>query len=455
MLDCFLHWSIAVPIPDTKASTISRAIFRHILCNHGRPRVILTDCGKELIGNAVAHLCKRWNIRKIATTGEQSQSNPVERFHRYLNTSMTALHGSFGLDWDHYVDAAVFTYRVSYCEASGHSPFYMLYGREAVKPQDILLGEGPRKEFESEEAYATHTCTALAVAYREAYEEQAARVHHNVEYKSKFMNQTDFAPGQKVHYWQAGASDKQQLEETKEQDDVDSEPTTDKDGHAFRLPKKWKYRWTGPHTVIGKSTTTAETDMGDSIIPNNYDVRHCTTGATFRANVNRLTKFHKWSESILSTSPTSVSREGFQTTGRPEIGSLFIIPFAEEQEDNAPIMLGKLLTRNEETGHLVFQWMWNNIGHMRHPMHLGWNNPKGEWSWAQPRGKGADKYTPFTNMQDSGTQEITDNQVICHSFKLKQVCRTLSYSFSQNMSRSRGISPSGAARRNERIESRE
>ena len=58
--------------------------------------------------------------------------------------------------------------------------------REAVKPQDILLGEGPRKEFESEEAYATHTCTALAVAYREAYEEQAARAHHNVEYRRKF-----------------------------------------------------------------------------------------------------------------------------------------------------------------------------------------------------------------------------------------------------------------------------
>jgi hypothetical protein len=271
---------------------------------------------------------------------------------------MTALHGSFGLDWDHYVDAAVFTYRVSYCEASGHSPFYMLYGREAVKPQDILLGEGPQKEFESEEAYATHTCTALAVAYREAYEEQAARAHHNVEYRRKFMSQTDFTPGQKVHYWQAGASDKQQLEETEhaghEPEEVDIDLTTDKDGHSFRLPKKWKYRWTGPHTVLGKSTTTAETDMRDSIIPNNYDVRHCTTGATFRANVNRLTKFHKWSESILSTSPTSVTREGFQTTGRPEVGSLLIIPFSEEQEDNAPIMVGKLLSRDDETGHLIF-----------------------------------------------------------------------------------------------------
>ena len=424
MLDCFLHWSIAVPIPNTNASTISRAIFKHILCNHGRPRVILTDRGKELIGKAVTHLCKRWNIRKIATTGEQPQSNPVERFHRYLNTSMTALHGSFGLDWDHYVDAAVFTYRVSYCEASGHSPFYMLYGREAVKPQDILLGEGPQKEFESEEAYATHTCTALAVAYREAYEEQAARAHHNVEYRRKFMSQTDFTPGQKVHYWQAGASDKQQLEETEhaghEPEEVDTDLTTDKDGHSFRLPKKWKYRWTGPHTVLGKSTTTAETDMRDSIIPNNYDVRHCTTGATFRANVNRLTKFHKWSESILSTSPTSVTREGFQTTGRPEVGSLLIIPFSEEQEDNAPIMVGKLLSRDDDTGHLVFQWLWNKKGSMRHPMHLGWNSPKGGWSWAQPRNNDDGKYTPFTNMQDEGTLEITDNQVICHSFQLKQ-----------------------------------
>jgi hypothetical protein len=40
MLDCFLHWGIAVPIPDTKASTILWTIFRHILSNHGIPRVI-------------------------------------------------------------------------------------------------------------------------------------------------------------------------------------------------------------------------------------------------------------------------------------------------------------------------------------------------------------------------------------------------------------------------------
>ena len=75
-------------------------------------------------------MCKRWGIRKIETTGYQPQSNPVERFHRYLNSAMTALHGDFGLDWDRYVDAAVFTYRVSLNDATGYSPFFLLYGRE-------------------------------------------------------------------------------------------------------------------------------------------------------------------------------------------------------------------------------------------------------------------------------------------------------------------------------------
>jgi hypothetical protein len=87
---------------------------------------------------------------KIETTGEQPQANPVERSHRYLNTSMTALHGSFGLDWDQYVDAAAFTYLVSYSEATGYSPFFLTYGHEALKPQEIFLGGGSHMEFESE-----------------------------------------------------------------------------------------------------------------------------------------------------------------------------------------------------------------------------------------------------------------------------------------------------------------
>jgi len=96
-----------------------------------------------------------------------------------------------------------------------------------------------------------------------------------------------------------------------------------------------------------------------------------------------------------------------------------IIPFSEVQADNAPIMIGKLLSRDEETNHLEFQWLWNKQGNMLHPMHLGWNKPGGGFTWQQPKTKeAAARYTAFTNIHDEGAKECTDNQVICHGFAL-------------------------------------
>ena len=124
----------------------------------------MSDRGRELIGKAVAALCKRWGVAKIHTSGYQPQSNPVERFHRFLNSAMTALHGEFGLDWDTYIDAALFTYRCSVNEATGYTPFFMCTGREAAQPSDVQLDLGPEEDFASAKEYADKLGSSLAVA---------------------------------------------------------------------------------------------------------------------------------------------------------------------------------------------------------------------------------------------------------------------------------------------------
>ena len=123
ILDCFSRWPIVVPLPDTSAPTVALALFQRLLTMHGRPTRILSDRGRQLISEAVKQLCATWDIKKIETTGYQPQSVPVERFHRYLNSALTALHGRFGVNWDAYVDAVAFTYRVSVNESTGCSPF--------------------------------------------------------------------------------------------------------------------------------------------------------------------------------------------------------------------------------------------------------------------------------------------------------------------------------------------
>ncbi|KAI9550279.1 hypothetical protein GHT06_004904 [Daphnia sinensis] len=46
-------------------------------------------------------------------------------------------------DWDDIVDFMVFAYNTSRQETTGLTPFYLLYGREAVLPVDVTLGNNP------------------------------------------------------------------------------------------------------------------------------------------------------------------------------------------------------------------------------------------------------------------------------------------------------------------------
>jgi hypothetical protein len=46
-------------------------------------------------------------------------------------------------DWDDVVDFVVFAYNTSRQESTGATSFYLLYGREAVLPIDVCLGNNP------------------------------------------------------------------------------------------------------------------------------------------------------------------------------------------------------------------------------------------------------------------------------------------------------------------------
>ena len=123
---------------------------------------------------------------------------------------MTALHGEFGLDWDTYLDAALFTYRCSVNDVTGYTPFFMCTGREAAQPAGIDLGLGPEEDFSSAREYADKLGTALAIAYKHAYTAQVASAARNITYRREKSRQVDFFTGQQVFYWQPGASAKEQ-----------------------------------------------------------------------------------------------------------------------------------------------------------------------------------------------------------------------------------------------------
>ena len=69
-----------------------------------------------------------------------STNGAVERANSSLVTILRKLTHSDASNWDLYLPAALFAYRLSKHRTTGFSPFAMLYGREATTPSiwDLL-----------------------------------------------------------------------------------------------------------------------------------------------------------------------------------------------------------------------------------------------------------------------------------------------------------------------------
>ena len=393
--DAFTRWPIAVPIPETSAKTIASAIFRHLLSVHGCPTKILTDRGTNLISKAVKELCENWTINKISTTGNQPQSVPVERFHRYLNHSMTMLHGRFGIQWDEYIDAALFVYRVSVNDTTGYSPFYLMYSREPVRPDDLILGLKP-DNFQTPKQMQDSSLAKMVETYDLAWKRQLARAERNAVARDEFSLRYTFFPGQRVFFFQ---------EQNMRGAPIDKEDgNTEKDD---RVPSRWKYLWTGPHTVVERVEGK----------PNIYKIRHNETADVMTVNVNRLSLHVPWDDAHITTSRDPFKAfqgpdEPWKTTGMAGEGDLIVF----ELDDQAyPFGIGKLIRRNED-GTLKFQWVWNSTDNVRAPLFLGWESKtSGNIVYRDKLVGGMkDRYEPYTYLD----KPPNDEAVLVHGFQL-------------------------------------
>ena len=118
-------------------------------------------------------------IRKIQTAGYNPTGNAsVERFHRFLATSVAILHNRTGMDWDDFLPPVLFAYRASQHDTTGFSPFYLETGRFPSLPAGTLVGEHRESDAESGVEWADRITQRLETAFthvRTAQEETARK----------------------------------------------------------------------------------------------------------------------------------------------------------------------------------------------------------------------------------------------------------------------------------------
>ena len=230
-VDHYTSWVEAIPLKTITAKEVIEAFFKLIIARHGCPNKLLTDQGKQFVGNAFREVCRQFNIDKMDTTAYHQQCNgKTERFNKFLADSIATELKKDQSNWDELLDGVLFTYRVSLNRTLNDNPFFLLYGRDPVLPQDLFLplDASSRRSITAQDIneYKYKQLQILQQAYQKLNSEKDREQAYNKARYDQTHKHVEFEIGEKVMLYT---------------------PRTE-----VGLSTKFLPKWTGPYTILAR-----------------------------------------------------------------------------------------------------------------------------------------------------------------------------------------------------------
>lgn len=399
-IDLFTRYVIAVPLYRASAKEIGGALFNNLFCKFGKPKRIHSDEGREFVNTALKALFSKWGIIQTSTGGYQPQANPVERFHRFLNSSMTILQKKFGAAWPEYLQAAVFAYNASTNDATGFTPYELIFaGKKPTLLQEMELQSTGDQQETTKDTLEYHQEAGRRL--QKAYELVRAQQERMRSANEKRINDRKgprqaklpkYEVDDHILFWEP-AQPRHML--------LPADQENQEEQQSFTAPAKWKDRWSGPH-IISK-VSPDRTGF-------RYSFYHKKRGKVITTHVNKICRFMPWSQGILSTSGNIDEKMLYKAGEWVEKGALIVVPL----ERPYPFGIAKVLNTKTD-GTLSLQWYGNKENSIKGSYLPGWTTPtKTSIYYAEEKKK--TNHTPYTTSMD----DISLNQrdVIMHDFEL-------------------------------------
>ena len=139
--DHFTKYAQAFPTKSQTASTTAQVLWNNFICHYGFPEKFISDQGRNFESELIKDLCRLAKVKKVRTTPYHPMTNgQCERFNQTLCDMLGTLETEEKADWKAFIHTLTHAYNCTRHSVTGHSPFYLMFGRHPRLPVDVEFG---------------------------------------------------------------------------------------------------------------------------------------------------------------------------------------------------------------------------------------------------------------------------------------------------------------------------
>ena len=196
-VDHFTSWVEAIPMKTITAREVIEKFVHIIISRHGCPEKLISDQGTQFTSSVFKDLCVKFNINKVETSAYHQQSNgKTEKFNKFLIDTISTFLKKDQSNWDQLIDTCLFTYRISLNRTLNDNPFFLIYGRDPILPQDLFLPihRSALRQISAEDIsdYKIKQLHLLQFAYKKLNSHKARERFEYKKYYDKTHKETSF-----------------------------------------------------------------------------------------------------------------------------------------------------------------------------------------------------------------------------------------------------------------------
>ena len=228
IIDHLTRFAVLVALSDKKEQTIAKALVERVFGIFGPPETLHSYQGPEFENNVVKQLRDVFGYKRTKATPYRPQGNSVsERMHSTLDAMLSMYSNITQNNWAEALPFIQLAHNTSFSSTVHETPFFLMSGRQARLPIDIIFSIPHVGRSTTTEESAHSTRENLQIAFELARRNLSERI------------------------------DKQKANDSKLPPIPDS-PRTEGAGiqtssqHRWTEPEAYPQPWRGPHIICSK-----------------------------------------------------------------------------------------------------------------------------------------------------------------------------------------------------------